>query len=418
MQAPEVWTKIRANLSIKEAQTLLHHWAFWARDTQRAPRGDWQTWLFLGGRGAGKTRAGAEWIRGRIEKGTAARVALVAPTSSDCRDVIVEGESGLLAISPPWFRPRFEPSKRRLTWPNGAIATLFSADEPERLRGPQFDAAWCDELAAWRFPEAWDLLQFGLRIGVDPRCVVTTTPKPSKIIRELMQNPGTATTRATTYDNRAHLAPAFFERIVKQYAGTRMGRQEINAELLADADGALWTRASIEDYRVSKAPELKRIVVAIDPAASNNEDSNQTGIVVAGIGRDNHGYVLDDRSMRAAPSQWATEAVKIYHLMKADRIIAEANQGGDMITETVKTVDARVPVKLVHASRGKVTRAEPVSALYEQGRVHHVGAFPALEDELCLWQPGEASPDRLDALVWAMHELMLDDVRSRNVISV
>lgn len=417
-KAAELWNKVIPTLSKAEAIALNYDWNFWAPEHQKAPGGDWQTWLFLGGRGAGKTRAGAEWVRLQVELGRAGRLALVAPTAADGRDVIIEGDSGILRTCAPWLRPKYEPSKRRLTWPNGATALLFSADEPERLRGPQFDAAWCDELAAWRFPEAWDLLQFGLRLGTDPRCVVTTTPKPSKLIRDLMAQSNTVITRATTFANRANLAPAFFERIIKRYEGTRMGRQEINAELLADAEGALWNRDLIEATRVFKTPEMKRIVVAIDPAISSGEDSNETGIIAGGIGKDGHGYILDDRTVKAAPAVWAAEAVKAYVFHKADRIIAEANQGGEMIKTTIATIDPRLPVKLVHASRGKQTRAEPISALYEQRKVHHYGAFPELEDQLCMWQPGDASPDRLDALVWCLSELMIAPGPSRNIVGI
>lgn len=354
-------------------------------------------------------------MRDQVESGKARRVALVAPTAGDARDVIVEGESGLLAICPPWCRPRYEPSKRRLTWPNGARAFLYSADEPERLRGPQHDAAWCDELCAWRYEAAWDMLMFGLRLGNDPRVVVTTTPKPVKLVRELLGAKTTAVTRGTTYDNRANLAAAFFAQIVTKYEGTRLGRQELNAEMLDDNPYALWQRKQIEALTVSKAPHdadgkltLVRVVVAIDPAITSNEDSDETGIIVVGLGPDNHGYVLADRSMQGTPREWATAAVTAYHEFEADRIVAETNQGGDMVEHTLRTIDQFIPYRAVHASRGKAIRAEPISALYEQGRVHHVGAFGSLEDQMCQWVPGESSPDRMDALVWGLTELMVD----------
>lgn len=321
-------------------------------------------------------------------------MALVAPTAADARDVMVEGESGILAISPPWCRPVYEPSKRRLTWPNGAIATLYSADKPDRLRGPQHDGAWADEVGSWRYPEAWDNLMFGLRLGADPRCVVTTTPRPVKLIRNLVGDPTTAETRGSTYENRDNLAQAFLNTIVKKYEGTRLGRQELYGELLDDVPGALWQRKVLDDLRREKAPDLARVVVAIDPATTSEEDSNETGIVAAGLGVDGHGYVLDDASLRDSPSAWARAAVRLYYRRQADRIVAEVNNGGDLVETVLRTVDPRVSYKGVHAARGKVIRAEPVAALYEQGRVHHVGLFEDLEDQLCNWVPGMDSPDR------------------------
>ncbi len=396
-----------SQLSERDALTLLYDWPFWARPNQLPPQGDWRVWLLLAGRGFGKSRTGAEWVREQVESGRSRRIALVAPTAADVRDVMIEGESGLLAICPPWNMPVYESSKRRLTWPNGAIATTNSAEEPDRLRGPQHDAAWCDEVAAWRYPETWDMLMFGLRLGVDPRCVVTTTPKPIPIVRNLLKSPTTAITRGSTYENRANLAEAFFEQIVAQYEGTRLGRQELYAEVLDDVEGALWTRALIDQHRVKVAPELKRIVVAIDPAITASDDSDETGIVVAGLGVDNHGYALDDLSLRASPDGWARRAVEAYHARKADRIVAEVNQGGDMVEYTIRTVDPRASIKKVHAARGKQTRAEPIVALYEQGRIHHVGVLPQLEEQMCNWVPGMDSPDRMDAAVWAFTELML-----------
>jgi predicted phage terminase large subunit-like protein len=341
------------------------------------------------------------------------RLALVGATAADVRDVMVEGESGIMSISPKHDRPTYEPSKRRLTWPNGAQAALYSADEPERLRGPQHDGAWCDEIATWRYPEAWDQLMFGLRIGRNPRCVVTSTPKPIKIIRDLVARDGrdVAVTRGRTLDNAPNLAPAFLSEIVSRYQGTRLGRQELDAELLEDTPGALWQRSWLDRDRVASAPELKRIVVAVDPAVSNNEGSDETGIIVAGISRDDQVYILADLSGRYPPEGWARAAILAYHRHKADRIVYEQNQGGEMVAATFRVVDPDVPLRAVHASRGKVTRAEPVAALYEQQRVHHVGAFTHLEDQLCAFASdfdrGSAgySPDRLDALVWAITEL-------------
>lgn len=330
----------------------------------------------------------------------------MAATAADVRDVVIEGDSGLCSIAPD---VHYEPSKRRITWPNGAQASLFSADEPDRLRGPQFHWAICDELAAWRYPQAWDMLLLGLRLGVDPRCAVATTPRPTRIIKDLMSNQTTYITRGSTYENRDNLADAFFDQIVSQYEGTRLGRQEINAEVLEDVPGAMWNRDTLEKTRVTSAPQLTRIVVAVDPEATASETSAETGIIVAGLGVDHHGYILDDRTIKGSPHAWASQAVAAYHTRKADRIIYETNQGGDMVAHTLRSVDQAVPLKGVHASRGKQARAEPVAALYEQDKVHHVGVFADLEDQLCNWtaNSGAASPDRLDALVWALTELMI-----------
>jgi phage terminase large subunit-like protein len=390
---------------------LCHRWRFWARPSQLPPDGNWRVWLLLAGRGFGKTRCGAEWVREQITGGMAKRVALVAPTAADARDVMVEGESGLLAIAPPAERPHYEPSKRRLTWPNGAVATLYSADEPERLRGPQFDCAWCDELAAWRYPVAWDMLMMGLRLGENPRAVVTTTPKPVRLIRTLLKSPDCVVTRGSTRDNAQNLAPSFLKAVLSMYEGTRLGRQELEAELLDDVPGALWTRDTIERARVTSPPALRRVVVAIDPAVSTSESADETGIVVAGLGEDGQGYVLEDLSGRFHPQEWAARAIGAFRARQADRIVAETNNGGAMVEATLRMIDSSVPYKPVHASRGKMVRAEPVAALYEQGRVHHVGAFPALEDQMCAFNGGtnlRPSPDRLDALVWALTELIVE----------
>jgi len=388
---------------------MLYDWRVWARESQLPP--EWLKWrvcIMLGGRGSGKTRAGAEWIRMMVETGKAKRISLVGATAADARDVMVEGESGILNVSPPWNRPDYEPSKRRLTWKNGAIGTLFSADEPARLRGPQADAAWCDELAFWRYPEAWDNLLLGLRLGEDPRCVVTTTPRPSRLVKDLLKRESTHVLRSTTFDNEANLAAEFITDILERYDGTRLGRQELYAELLTDTEGALWTRDVIENFRVETAPPLKRIVVAVDPAVSAGEGSNHTGIVAAGVAEGGHAYILEDASVKASPGQWAARVVECFEKFRADRIVAESNQGGEMVRHTIATVNPRVPVKLVHATRGKFTRAEPVAALYEQGKVHHVSGLEKLEDQLCTWTIDEPSPDRLDALVWAVSELCLN----------
>lgn len=395
-----------------ELQALEYEWDFFARRNQLQPEGAWRTWLVLAGRGFGKTRTGAEAVRAWVESGRYGRIALVAPTAADARDVMVEGESGLMAICPPWNKPRYEPSKRRLTWPNGAQATAFSADEPERLRGPQHDGAWCDELASWNYPEAWDMLMFGLRLGSDPRVVVTTTPKPLPLIRELLKAKSTVVTRGSTYENRANLAPAFLSEIVTKYEGTRLGRQELNAELLDDVPGALWTRAMIDAAQRDAHGDLARVVIGVDPAVSASDDSDETGIVAAGIEYEGAGVVLGDYSCRVSPQEWAQRAVNAFWYHQADCIVAEANNGGDMVRATIATVDPRVPVELVHASRGKAIRAEPASALYEQGRVKHLRAakLETLEDQMCSFAPGTKmkSPDRMDALVWALWKLFID----------
>ena len=335
------------------------------------------------------------------------RGALVAATAADVRDVLIEGESGLLAIAPPGQRPRYEPSKSRVTWPNGSRASLYSADEPRRLRGPQFHWALADELAAWRYVDAWDMLQLGVRLGSDPRIAVATTPRPTPLIRELLADSSVVVTRGSTYANRANLAGRFLDRIRAQYEGTRLGRQEIYAEVLDDTPGALWSLKQIDDLRVKEAPALVRVVVGVDPSATSYGD--EAGIIVAGVGADGHGYVLADTSLQASPHGWGSAAVLAYHTHRADRLVAEVNNGGEMVELTIRTVDLAVSYKAVHASRGKRTRAEPVAALYEQGKVHHVGALSKLEDEMCTWSAieGEASPNRMDALVWALTELML-----------
>ena len=384
----EVDALIRA-MAPDAAAAFEYHWRYRARPEQLPPEGSWRVWLLMAGRGFGKTRCGAEWVRAGVKAGRR-RIALVAPTAADARDVMVEGKSGILAISPDHERPLYEPSKRRLTWRNGAVATTFSADEPERLRGPQHDAAWCDEMAAWRYPEAWDMLMFGLRLGEDPRVMVTTTPRPTRLLKSLVADPTVAISRGTTYQNRANLAGAFLQQIIKKYEGTRLGRQELNAELLDDVPGALWSRALIEAARPPIGfvmPDLVRVVVAIDPAASSGEDADETGIIVAGKDKDSRGYVLADLSGHHTPIEWARIAVAAYKSHGADRIVAEVNNGGEMVEATLRVVDDNVAYTAVHATRGKVVRAEPVAALYEQGRIRHIGAFTALEDQMCEFTP-------------------------------
>src|ERR1700730_15080510 len=390
----ELWSMANA-FAAQLADALRNSWTAVARPNQLPPLGDWwQIWLLLAGRGFGKTRTLAEWVCDKAASEQASRIALVAATAADARDVLVEGESGILAVAPPRFRPVYEPSKRRLTWPNAAIATTFSAEEPERLRGPQHDAAVCDELGSWSRPETWDMLQFGLRLGRNPRCLVATTPRPTKLIRELLAREGrdVVVTRGSTYENRANLAPAFFDQVIRKYEGTRLGRQELEAELLEDTPGALWSPGLIEASRLQSAPEMTRVVVAIDPAVTSGEEADETGIVIAGKDNKGHAYVLADISGRYPPTEWARLAITAYATHGADRIVAEVNNGGDMVEATIRMVDPNVAFTAVRASRGKVVRAEPVVALYEQGRAHHIGAFPQLEDQMTSFYIG-SRPD-------------------------
>jgi phage terminase large subunit-like protein len=401
-------------LSTEQQQAMLYDWGVWRRPKQATPDGQWRKWLIMAGRGFGKTRTGAEFIREQVNAGTAQFIALVGATAADVRDTMIEGQSGILSVFPPGQRPQYEPSKRRVTFHNGSVATAYSADEPDRLRGPNHDTAWADELAAWRYADAWDQLTLGLRIGHHPRVVITTTPRPVPVIKQLIEtNDGTViVTRGSTYENISNLAPSFVNEMMKRYEGTTLGRQELHAEVLDDIEGALWHRVALDALRVHKPPTMKRVVVAVDPAASNNTSSNETGIIVAGIGTDGKGYVLEDKTIKGSPNEWGVAALAAYHQFQADRIVAEANQGGDMVAHTLRTVDKNAPIKLVRASRGKRTRAEPVAALYEQGRVHHVGFLTQLEDQMCGWVPDiGSSPDRVDALVWAITELMIDGAR-------
>lgn len=407
------WREILASLTDDEAAALAYDWPSWARPNQLPPPGDWRFWLYLAGRGAGKTRSGAEWVRAQVQEGRAKNLALVAPTANAVRTVMIEGDSGIMKTAPPWFAPSYEPSKLKLTWPNGAVAHTYSAEEPERLRGANFDSAWADELAAWEKPDAtWEQLTLATRIG-DPRIVITTTPKPIRLVRELLKNPHTVVTRGSSYENRANLAAEFFSQIITRYEGTRLGRQELNAEILDDTPGALWTRAMFErdGFRAWDIPPMTRMVVAIDPAVTATEESDETGLVLCGRDREGQGYVMEDASLRAMPDGWARRAVEIYQRMRADAIIAEANNGGEMVAHTIKTVCPTAVVKLVHASRGKRTRAEPISAMYEQGRIRHVGIFEALEEQMVSWTPdSDESPDRMDALVWGLTELFIEGV--------
>lgn len=405
-------------LDASERAQIEYDWfGLWARDDQKPPMDvSWRNWLILGGRGAGKTRAGAEWVKARatgegLNAGPLARrIALVAPTFDEARMVMIEGVSGLLAIHDDSWRPLFEPTKRQLTWPNGCVAQVFTAEEPDGLRGPQFHAAWCDELAKWKQAEnAWNMLQFALRLGENPKALITTTPRPTALLKRLIADEGTVTSRSTTFDNSENLAQSFLDEVTKRYGGTKLGRQELAGELIEDDPEAIFKRDLIENARVSAAPELRRIVVAVDPPAGFGLTSNACGIVCAGLGFDGRCYVLDDYSVHGLrPAQWAKRIVALYHARKADRVVAEVNQGGAMVEQVLREVDGSLSFRAVHATRGKQARAEPVAALYEQGKVSHVGAFPELEDELCSGiGEGRKSPDRLDALVWAVSDLML-----------
>lgn len=404
-------------------------WETQAHDHQKEPPGDWSTWLILGGRGAGKTRAGAEWIRMLVSNGAvndnyphrhpARTVALVAETYADAREVMIEGPSGLRAVGAASSRPTYEASRRRLVWPNGAVAYAFSAEDPDGIRGYQFDAAWSDELCKWRYPEAtWSNLQLALRLGEKPRQIATTTPRPMGLIKRLMAAETSVVTRASSYANRAHLSDAFFSEIAALYEGTALGRQELMGELIEDVSGALWSWSMIEAARISMAPPLTRIVVAVDPPATSGPDADACGLVVAGVGEaggEQVAYVLADRSAAGlSPRQWAARCLAAYREYEADRIVVEVNQGGDMAKAVIAQVDPSAPVRGVYATRGKRLRAEPVAALYEQGRVRHVGALPALEDQMTTFT-GERgkSPDRLDALVWALTDLLVKPAAPR-----
>jgi len=409
------------DFSDAELKVILGEWPLWARDDQLPPAATeqwaaWRVWLVMGGRGAGKTRAGAEWVRAKalglapLGEVAASRIALVGETMAEVRRVMIEGVSGLLSVHQDAERP---PSKFQLVWPSGAMAQMFSAENPEALRGPQFDAAWCDEAAKWRRPQrAWDMLQFALRLGCCPQMVVTTTPRPIPLLKKLLADPATVVTRAATADNAENLAPTFIEEMTRRYAGSALGRQELYGELVDDSSGALWRRDWIEAHRVERAPELAAIVVAVDPPVTATARSDACGIVVAGLGPDHRAYVLADRTLQGRePQVWARAAIAAYRDHLADRVVAEINQGGDLVVTLLRQIDAAVPVRTVRATRGKWLRAEPIAALYAEGRVAHVGTFAALEDQMCAFSADGRvegrSPDRLDALVWALTDLML-----------
>jgi phage terminase large subunit-like protein len=431
---PDIWrkwswserTSFLSRLTADERDELRRHWELFAEPHQLPPAAaangePWRTWLLLGGRGAGKTRAGAQWVReivagaARFTQAPVMRIALVGETAADAREVMIEGESGILGIYPRDERPTWHCDRRRLVWPNGAVAHAFSADDPDQLRGPQFEAAWCDELCKWRRADAaFDMLQFGLRLGSAPRQLITTTPRPIPLLKRILADPLTVVSRAKTADNERNLAPTFLERISARYAGTRLGRQELDGEIIEDVPGALFPRALIEAGRIApdRVPALGRIVVAVDPPASSRAGSNACGIVAVGRGADDRLYVLaDETAAQLTPLEWASRAIRLYRRLEADRIVVEVNQGGEMARVVLSEVDASVPVTAVRATRNKRLRAEPVAALYEQGRVSHAGAFPQLEDEMAEFGPdglsNGRSPDRLDALVWAVTHLAL-----------
>jgi phage terminase large subunit-like protein len=401
-------------LSVTQQQALAARarWISTARPNQLTPVGDWAHWLMLAGRGFGKTRAGAEDVVWYANCNPGSRIAVVAPTYSDARDTCVEGESGIISITPKQCIETWNRSMGELCLSNGSRFKLFGAEEPDRLRGPQHHRAWCDELGAWRYAETWDQMLFGLRLGLDPRVIVTTTPKPTKLIKELARNKKTVVTRGSTFDNSKNLAPAALAQLKAKYEGTRLGRQELEAEILEQSEGALWTLEMIENARLKgPAPDMQRIVVSIDPAITSKAESNLTGIIGAGLGVDRRGYVLADATGQYSPDQWARKAVELYHSIGAERFVAEGNQGGDMVRHTIASVWRNAPITIVHASRSKQARAEPIAALYEQNKISHVGIFGPLENQMCSWEPLSnppmPSPDRLDAMVWAFTDLML-----------
>lgn len=416
------------SLTGEQLRALPYLFEFWALDHQLPPEGDWRTWVILGGRGAGKTRAGAEWVRSMVEgsrprdPGAARRVGLIGETMEQAREVMVFGESGILACSPPDRRPQWISGRQMLVWPNGAEARLYSSFDPERLRGPQFDAVWADELAKWPKAEStWDMMQFALRLGKNPRACVTTTPRNVAILKALLERDSTVQTHAPTEANRAYLADSFLAEVQERYAGTRLGRQELDGVMLGDVDGALWSSARLEASHVRSVPELDRIVVAVDPPAGASASSDACGIVVAGIVSqgpisDWKIYVLEDASVQGvSPNEWAAAAIAAMDRHKADRLVAEVNQGGAMVETIVRSIDPSVSYRGVHATRGKSMRAEPVAALYEQGRVRHVLGMSGLEDEMCQMTAqgyaGQGSPDRVDALVWALTDLFLEPAK-------
>ncbi len=414
---PEEQEEWLSSLSDEAKASLKWNWELWARPNQLPPEGNWNTWVVMAGRGFGKTRMGAEWVRGLAHKYPGCRIALVAETAADARDVMIKGDSGLLNCDPTLSEDSWSPTNRCLTWPNGSKAYTYNGTTPDQLRGPQHHFAWVDELAKFEYmQDAWDQVQFGLRLGEHPQCLVTTTPRPLPLIKKLVADPDTVVTNGSTLDNADNLAKNTVKQLYERYGGTRLGRQELEGEILGDIPGALWSRENIDNNRLKQAPDdLERVFVAVDPATSSEEGSDETGIVVVALARDPdgyaRGYVLEDGTIKGSPEEWARKAVSLYRKYSADKIVAEKNQGGDMVASVIKAVDRNVPIKLVHASRGKVIRAEPISSLYEQNRVHHVGRHDLLEDQMCIFSidnvrnSSTGSPDRVDALVWGLTEI-------------
>lgn len=437
-RSPEKRAALLRALTDQQCRDLRYHWPFWARPNQLLPPGLWQTWAIVAGRGYGKTRTGAETVRYWAETLPGCRIALVGRTAADVRDVMIKGESGILGTSHPEFRPHYEPSKCLLTWPNGSTARAYSAEDPDVLRGPQHHKAWADEMAAWRFvEETWTQLQMGLRLRThadngwttEPQTIITTTPRPLPLLRELLGRAETHSTRGSTFENRANLPKSYIDELVNNYLGTRIGRQELLAEIFEDVEGALWTPEMIDKQRWRVGPQgtrdfprMGRVVVGVDPAITQGTDRDETGIVVCGRTHDKRGFVLGDWSVDGTPEQWGTQVLDAYDHFSADAIVVETNRGGDLVMSVIRQacqggwlnrdgnrVRSRPVPRLipVHASRGKGTRAEPIVAMYERGRIYHAGTFPLLEDQMCTWVPGvtRKSPDRLDAMVWAFHEL-------------
>lgn len=419
LQPASVREAVLKSLSEREANSIMWSWTLNARPKQLRPgspgadnpRGDWRFWLALAGRGWGKTRVGAETCRGWAEDPTE-RILMIAPTASDVRDVMIEGPSGLMSCYPPGNRPVYFPTRHLVQFPSGAIGITVSADEPDRIRGKQFRKFWFDELAACQYArEAWDQVMFGFRLpDAELQGLITTTPKPIEVLKSIIANPRTVVTRGSSDENRGNLSPEFISDVIDPYRGTRLGRQEIEAELLEDVPGALWTRGMIEACRTDSRPgQFVRIVIAIDPAVTSNPESDETGIGVLGLAYDGTIYVLEDLSLRGSPLEWARVAIIAGAKWGADRVVAEVNNGGDLVAANLYGVNPAVPFRAVRATRGKLTRAEPVSALYERGRVRHFGKFPVLEDQMCGWTPqsGQKSPDRLDWLVWGCYDLVI-----------
>ena len=404
--------KIIAQLSPEDQSELLYRWPFWARKKQRMPPGKWRVWAQFCGRGYGKTRSGAEAVKYMVESGKAKRIAIVGRTADDAKKVLVQGVSGILAVSHPKFRPIHQPGNKLVIWPNGAIAETYSADKPEQMRGPGYDLAWADELAWWRYKEAWDNLQFATREGDCPQIIVTTTPRPTKVIKGIQKRSENSSgryilVRGSMYENAGNLPESFIEDIETEYGGTRLGRQEIYGEILDDNPNAIFKRKDIEAARVERHPPLIKILVAVDPQAKNKDESAKTGIVTVGLGDDYEFYVLSDDTIKGTPDKWGREAVAAYNKYSASAIVCEDNQGGDMVEFVIKTIGPLIPLKRQTAVTDKKTRAAPVSALCEQHRIHHVGTFPELEDQMCEWQPGPGikSPDIMDAMVWGIRSL-------------